>query len=114
MVRIHWSCSTSCHCRVCVSNSIQSDLAREIPSIHNLVFSCDLEEVVQRIEWTTLMFFGSMFIAMECMARLGLIRFVGKQTENLIFLVDAEYRLALAIVLILGVCFCKGATRFAH
>lgn len=58
---------------------------------------------MQRIEWTTLMFFGSMFIAMECMARLGLIRFVGQQTENLIFLVAAEYRLALAIVLVLGV-----------
>lgn len=66
-------------------------------------FSCNLEDIIQRIEWTTLIFFGSMFVAMECLARLGLINFVGKQTENLIFLVDAKYQLALAIVLVLGV-----------
>lgn len=41
---------------------------------------------------------------MECFARLGLIQFVGKQTEHLIFLVDTEYQLALAIILVLGVC----------
>lgn len=68
-----------------------------------LFSSCNLENIVQRIEWTTLMFFGSMFIGMECLARLGLIKFVGKQTEDLIFLVEAEYRLPLAIVLVLGV-----------
>lgn len=53
------------------------------------------------------MFFGSMFIAMECVARLGLIKFVGKLTEDLIFLVDVEYRLAVAIILVLGVSSLK-------
>ena len=56
-----------------------------------------------RIEWTTLLFFGAMFITMECLARLGLIDWIGKQSENLIFLVDEETRLAVAIIIVLWV-----------
>lgn len=64
-----------------------------------------MEMIVQRIEWITLMFFGAMFITMECLARLGLIQFIGKQSENLVLLVDEQYRLALAIIIILSVCY---------
>ena len=52
------------------------------------------------------MFFGAMFITMECLARLGLIKWIGKQTEELILMVDEDYRLALAIVIVLWVSFC--------
>lgn len=58
---------------------------------------------MQRIEWITLTFFGAMFITMECLARLGLITWIGSQTERLILMVDEELRLALAVFIILWV-----------
>lgn len=58
---------------------------------------------MQRVEWTTLLFFASMFITMECLARLGLINWIGKHTEALISSVDEDYRLAVAIVIVLWV-----------
>lgn len=66
---------------------------------------------MQRIEWITLMFFGAMFITMECLARLGLIEWIGNQTEILILLVNKEYQLALAIVIVLWVSH-NGLCRF--
>lgn len=68
-----------------------------------LFCSCDLESIFQQIEWVTLLFFGSMFITMECLARLGLINWIGKQTEYLILLANEQMRLSLAIVIILWV-----------
>lgn len=68
--------------------------------------SCDLDVILQRVEWITLMFFGAMFITMECLARLGLIKWIGSQTENFIMMVDEDLRLALAIFIILWVFFC--------
>lgn len=65
--------------------------------------SCQLDSVLQQVEWVTLLFFGAMFITMECLARLGLIKWIGKQTEGLILLVDEQMRLALAIIIILWV-----------
>lgn len=62
---------------------------------------------MQRVEWITLMFFGAMFITMECLARMGLIKWIGSQTERLILMVDEEYRLTLAIFIILWVQFDK-------
>lgn len=68
-----------------------------------LVFSCDLDSVMQQVEWVTLIFFGSMFITMECLSRLGLIKWIGKQTEYLILMGDERFRLTLAIIIILWV-----------
>lgn len=65
--------------------------------------SCELDVIIQRIEWITLMFFAAMFITMECLARLGLIKWIGKQTEQLILMVDKDYRLTLAILIVLWV-----------
>lgn len=61
---------------------------------------------MQRIEWTTLLFFASMFITMECAARLGLIAWIGQQTESLILCVDDQNaQLAVAIIIVLWVKF---------
>lgn len=65
--------------------------------------SCNLDAILQRVEWITLIFFGAMFITMECLARLGLIKWIGKQTEEIILLVGKDYRLALAIIIVLWV-----------
>lgn len=66
---------------------------------------------MQRVEWTTLLFFASMFITMECLARLGLINWIGKQTEALISSVDEDYRLAVAIVIVLWVRYLMESNR---
>ncbi|XP_046383180.1 P protein-like isoform X2 [Ischnura elegans] len=63
----------------------------------------DLEGVLARIEWGTLLFFAALFILMEALSRLGLIEWVGVQTEAIIHSVGPEHRLAVAILLILWV-----------
>lgn len=65
--------------------------------------SCEIESVLQQVEWVTLLFFMSMFITMECLARLGLIKWIGKQTEWLILMADEPMRLTIAIIIILWV-----------
>ena len=37
----------------------------------------DLEAILHKIEWGTLLFFGALFVLMEGLAELGLIRFIG-------------------------------------
>ncbi|XP_018563114.1 P protein [Anoplophora glabripennis] len=63
----------------------------------------DLEGIFARVEWSTLLFFASLFILMEALARLGLIVWIGKQTEYVVMSVAPESRLAAAIVLILWI-----------
>ncbi|XP_074040196.1 P protein-like isoform X2 [Leptinotarsa decemlineata] len=65
--------------------------------------SHDLEAVLARVEWSTLIFFASLFIMMEALTRLGLIGWIGKQTESLITSVSPDSRLAAAIILILWI-----------
>lgn len=71
-----------------------------------LLLSADeesVEGVFARIEWSTLIFFGALFIMMEALSRLGLIDWIGSQTEEIILSVPEEYRLAAALLLILWV-----------
>lgn len=63
----------------------------------------DLESVIAHVEWTTLLFFAALFILMEALAELGLIAWIGTQTENVILAVSEEARLAVAILIILWV-----------
>lgn len=63
----------------------------------------DIEHMMHRIEWTTLLFFAAMFVLMECVERLGLITWIGELTENVILFVDKKHRLAMAIFIILWI-----------
>ncbi|KAG4072992.1 hypothetical protein HA402_009411 [Bradysia odoriphaga] len=63
----------------------------------------DMDVLMHRIEWTTMLFFAAMFVTMECLARLGLINWIGKQSETVIQSVGEDYRLAVAIIIILWV-----------
>lgn len=63
----------------------------------------DIEPIMCRVEWTTLLFFAVLFVLMESLAKLGLIDLIGNQTEEIILAVNEEYRLAVAIVIILWV-----------
>ncbi|XP_030383085.1 P protein [Scaptodrosophila lebanonensis] len=61
----------------------------------------DMEHLMHRIEWTTLLFFAAMFVMMECVERLGLFGCIGELTEHVILIVDKRHRLAMAIFMIL-------------
>ncbi|XP_046866843.1 P protein isoform X2 [Drosophila willistoni] len=61
----------------------------------------DLEHLMHRIEWTTLLFFAAMFVMMECVERLGLFSCIGELTEHVILSVNERHRLAMAIFMIL-------------
>ncbi|KAJ6633287.1 P protein, partial [Pseudolycoriella hygida] len=63
----------------------------------------DIESVIAHVEWATLLFFAALFVLMEALAELGLIEWIGRQTENLILGVSEDARLAVAILIILWV-----------
>lgn len=65
----------------------------------------DMDAMMHRMEWTTLLFFAAMFVTMECLERLGLISWIGEQTKKIILSIENEdARLAVAIIIILWVC----------
>lgn len=58
--------------------------------------------IMNRIEWSTLVFFFALFIVMEVMEELGLIAFIGTQITNLIDLIpQGDLRSTVAITTIL-------------
>ncbi|KAM3955654.1 P protein-like [Aphomia sociella] len=63
----------------------------------------DLEPILARVEWSTLLFFAALFVLMEVLTKLGLIAWIGRITESLILNVGEESRLAVAIMLVLWV-----------
>lgn len=65
----------------------------------------DIESIVAHVEWTTLLFFAGLFVLMEALAELGLIDWIGAQTENVIMSCPEDARLAVAILIILWVNF---------
>mmetsp|Transcript_231 Transcript_231/g.796 ORF Transcript_231/g.796 Transcript_231/m.796 type:complete len:745 (+) Transcript_231:60-2294(+) len=73
--------------------------------IHLLVSGIhDLEEVLEKVEWATLLFFAGLFILMRGLEELGLIEWIGEQVTALIELVPVgNARLAAALMIILWV-----------
>lgn len=63
----------------------------------------DLDAILSHVEWSTLLFFAALFILMEALSELGLINFIGQQTERVILSVSEDARLAVAILIILWV-----------
>ena len=63
----------------------------------------DLEEILEHVEMATLVFFAALFIMMEALDRLGLIKFLGLQVSALIQTVPASGsgQLAAAVTIIL-------------
>ncbi|XP_014231140.1 P protein-like [Trichogramma pretiosum] len=69
----------------------------------------DLDGIMARVEWSTLLFFAALFVLMEALTKLGLITWIGSKTELIILSVDEESRLAVAILLLLWVSSIAGA-----
>lgn len=44
----------------------------------------ELETILNKIEWGTLLFFAALFVLMEGLAELGLIDFIGNTTVDII------------------------------
>nr|AOW69278.1 pink-eyed dilution-like 2 [Diaphanoeca grandis] len=63
----------------------------------------NIEELMMKVEWATLLFFAALFVLIEGLAELGLIGFIGDNTSKLIKDFPEEHRNGLSIVLILWV-----------
>ncbi|EDW29020.1 GL19493 [Drosophila persimilis] len=63
----------------------------------------DMEAILARVEWSTLLFFAALFILMEALTELGLIEWIGNMTEGIILGVGEDRRLMVAILIILWV-----------
>ncbi|ODN03825.1 P protein [Orchesella cincta] len=63
----------------------------------------ELEGIFSRVEWSTLIFFSALFIVMESVSKLGLLDWIGNQTEEVILHVNPESRTIVAILIILWV-----------
>lgn len=100
-------------------------LLRSFPDVQNLSFGWvallglmlllilaeqrDIDHCLHQVEWSTLLFFAALFILIECLGELGLIHWLGRHTERLIESVSDEYRLTVAIQMILWVSALLGA-----
>ncbi|XP_058453934.1 P protein-like isoform X2 [Malaya genurostris] len=63
----------------------------------------DMDAILSRVEWPTLLFFAAMFTLMEAVERMGLIDWIGHATETIILAVSEDLRLAIAIIIILWI-----------
>ncbi|TRY70042.1 hypothetical protein TCAL_02876 [Tigriopus californicus] len=63
----------------------------------------EVESVFARVEWSTLIFFATLFVVMEALDKLGLLRWIGGLVEQVITIVPPEHQLLVAITIILWV-----------
>lgn len=71
------------------------------------------EDLMEKVEWTTLVFFAALFILMQSLDELGLLDYLGDQTSTLIENLggsytdpekdETEYKLAIALIVIVWV-----------
>uniref|UniRef100_A0A1I8GEZ5 CitMHS domain-containing protein n=1 Tax=Macrostomum lignano TaxID=282301 RepID=A0A1I8GEZ5_9PLAT len=61
----------------------------------------DLDTLLHRIEWSTLVFFASLFAMMEALRRLGLIGWIGDQVHLVVLSLPETARLPVAIIVVL-------------
>lgn len=92
---------------------------KSIPGLHHLSFGWiallglililivrkenDLEHCIHQVEWATLLFFACLFILMENLTSLGLIREIAQLVESVLESVDDKNQLTVAIFLIVWV-----------
>eukprot|EP01121_Diplochlamys_sp_Union-15-3_P012799 TRINITY_DN3886_c0_g2_i1.p1 TRINITY_DN3886_c0_g2~~TRINITY_DN3886_c0_g2_i1.p1 ORF type:complete len:586 (-),score=77.05 TRINITY_DN3886_c0_g2_i1:26-1783(-) len=64
----------------------------------------EIEQFLEKVEWSTLLFFSGLFIFIEALKEMGLIRFIGDVCTSIIGSVKTEEeRLIVAVVLIMWV-----------
>ncbi|KAH8025750.1 hypothetical protein HPB51_011081 [Rhipicephalus microplus] len=60
----------------------------------------DLESVMARVEWTTLVFFAALFVVMEALGELQLIYFIGQRTQEWIGALQPQSQRPVAILIV--------------
>lgn len=63
----------------------------------------NIEHSLESVEWDTLLFFAALFVMVEGVAEVGLIRAIGDVLSSLIETVDEENQLVLAVVALIWV-----------
>lgn len=63
----------------------------------------DLKNCLMMVEWSSLLFFATLFVLMESLTKIGLISFIGDQLSELVKLVSLESQLTVAVLLVLWV-----------
>ena len=63
----------------------------------------DLTEVFERVEWVALIFFAALFVVMGALSELGLLQFLGDQTEACIMAIGERYRLVSGVIFVMWV-----------
>ena len=51
-----------------------------------------MDSIIARVEWTTLIFFATLFVIMEALNVLGFLDWIGEEVTSLIAMVDVDYR----------------------
>ena len=73
----------------------------------------DLESILHKIEWGTLLFFAGLFILMEGLGELGLIRFIGDLMVQIVkvsdtcMIKDLAVTIVVVVVVVIGCCYCR-------
>lgn len=55
------------------------------------------------VEWSSLLFFATLFVLMESLTKIGLISFIGEKLSDLVKMVPVKDQLTVAILLVLWV-----------
>jgi len=63
----------------------------------------EIEQFLEKVEWSTLLFFSGLFIFIECLKEMGLIRFIGHVCTQIISAAPPSQRLIIALILIIWV-----------
>lgn len=63
----------------------------------------ELESIIGRVEWSTLLFFASLFVVMEVLDELRFLWWIGQLTKNAINYFSEDNKLLAAIIIILWV-----------
>ncbi|KAI2802671.1 protein kinase, partial [Blomia tropicalis] len=59
----------------------------------------ELDSIIGRVEWSTLIFFAALFVVMEALAELKFLWWIGRLTQDFINSVPEQHRLVVAILL---------------
>ena len=69
----------------------------------------ELHNVLESVEWETLLFFAGLFVMIEAMAEMGLIDAIGNVLSDIIAAADESQQLNVAIVVIIWIsAICSG------
>lgn len=63
----------------------------------------EMESIIARVEWSTLIFFAALFVVMEALAELKLLWWIGRLTQDFINWVPENHRLVVAITVFLWI-----------